>query len=566
MNDTLLALGPTIAFLAISIALAAWMRARSRTSGAGFATEYFIANRSLGGFVLAMTTVATYGSVSSFVGGPGQAWQVGFGWVYMAAVQTTALFLLYGIMGKKLALVSRRIGAVTVVDVIRARYRSDALANLSAAVIVCFFVAMMVAQFVGGAKIFEAVTGQSYVAGLALFGVAVVVYTTVGGFRGVAATDALCGVAMLVCIVVLAAGLLAAGGGWEAVMERIGHDSPELFDPLAGGQMPLGLYATQWMLVGIFTFALPQSVVRCMGFRDERALRRALVVGTIVIGVMMIAVTALGVLARGVLDGPLSAYGGSVDNIIPAAIVQSLPPALAGVAIIGPLAASISTVSSLLISASSSIVKDVWMHRREASGRPVLEKAVARRSQLFTLGVGVLVFVLAIVPPDLIWKMNMFAFGGLETAFCWVLVAGLYWRRASKWGALLSMAGGVLVYCALMAAGIKPFGLHQIATAMPISLALMVIGSLAGPKDEPDGAFFPARTDGAGGEEGGVRGKDSAYGKDGVHGENNDPDKDDALDEGNDPDKGGDACDGSSGHDESVGVHGEDGSARRNRV
>ncbi len=498
MNDAVLALAPTIAFLAVSIALAAAVRARSRKSGAAFTTEYFIANRSLGGFVLAMTTVATYGSVSSFVGGPGQAWQVGFGWVYMAAVQTTALFLLYGIMGKKLALVGRRLGAVTVIDIIRARYRSDAVANASAAVIVCFFIAMMVAQFVGGAKIFEAVTGQSYVAGLALFGLAVVVYTTIGGFRGVAATDALCGVAMLVCIVVLAGGLLSSGGGWEAVMERIGRDAPELFDPLAGGQMPVGLYATQWMLVGVFTFALPQSVVRCMGFRDERALRRALVVGTVVIGVMMIAVTALGVLARGVLAGPLSEYGGSVDNIIPAAIVQSLPPALAGVAVVGPLAASISTVSSLLISASSSIVKDVWMHRREKSGHAVAERAVARRSQLFTLGVGLLVFVLAIVPPDLIWKMNMFAFGGLETAFCWVLVAGLYWRRANARGALASMAGGVLVYCALMAAGIAPFGLHQIATAMPVSLLLMVAGSLAGPENAPDEVFFPARADGEG--------------------------------------------------------------------
>ena len=497
--DALLALAPVAAFLAVSIALAAWMRARSRKSGADFTTEYFIGNRSLGGFVLAMTTVATYGSVSSFVGGPGQAWQVGFGWVYMAAVQATALFLLYGVMGKKLALVSRRLGAVTVVDVIRARYRSDALANLSAAVIVCFFIAMMVAQFVGGAKIFEAVTGQSYMAGLALFGLAVVVYATVGGFRGVAATDALCGVAMLVCIVVLAGSLLSAGGGWEAIMERIGRDSPELLDPDAGGQMPLGLYATQWMLVGVFTFALPQSAVRCMGFRDERALRRALVVGTIVIGFMMVSVTALGVLACGVLDGPLSEYGGSVDNIIPAAIVKSLPPALAGVAVVGPIAASISTVSSLLIGASSSIVKDVWMHRREASGRPVLEKAVARRSQLLTLGVGLLVFVLAIVPPDLIWKMNMFAFGGLETAFCWVLVAGLYWRRANKRGALLSMAGGVLVYCVLMAAGVAPFGLHQIATAMPVSLLLMVAGSLAGPENEPDEVFFPARAGAADG-------------------------------------------------------------------
>lgn len=101
--------------------------------GGGFVNSYFIGNRALGGFVLAMTTIATYGSVSSFVGGPGQAWQIGFGWVYMAVVQVTALVLLYGIFGKKMALISRKLDAVTVVDVIRARYGSNALANLSGA-------------------------------------------------------------------------------------------------------------------------------------------------------------------------------------------------------------------------------------------------------------------------------------------------------------------------------------------------------------------------------------------------------------------------------------------------
>lgn len=182
------------------------VRRRADAAGGGFVNSYFIGNRALGGFVLAMTTIATYGSVSSFVGGPGQAWQIGFGWVYMAVVQVTALVLLYGIFGKKMALISRKLDAVTVVDVIRARYGSNALANLSALVIVLFFAATMVAQFVGGAKLFEAVTGYSYLVGLALFGVAVILFTTIGGFRGVAVTDALCGIMMLVGIVVLARG------------------------------------------------------------------------------------------------------------------------------------------------------------------------------------------------------------------------------------------------------------------------------------------------------------------------------------------------------------------------
>ena len=483
--SNLVALVPLVIFLVVALAVSLVVRRRTHAAGGGFVKEYFIGNRALGGFVLAMTTIATYGSVSSFVGGPGQAWLVGWGWVYMAVVQVTALVLLYGILGKKMAIVSRKLDAVTVIDVIRARYSSNALANVSAVVVVLFFAATMVAQFVGGAKLFEAVTGYSYLVGIVLFGVAVVLFTTIGGFRGVAVTDAICGVAMLVGIFVLAAGILTAGGGYENIMDTIRANRPEMLE-----------YFTQWLLVGIFTFVLPQSAVRCMGFKNTKALHGAMIMGTVIIGLMMIGVTSLGVLSAGVLTGDLTSYGGSVDNIIPQAIAQTLPPWLAGVAIIGPIAASISTVSSLLIASSSAIIKDVYLHHCESRGKKPTERTIASSSQLVTFCVGAIVFVLAIVPPDVIWKINMFAFGGLETAFFWVLVCGLFWKRAGKWGALLSMIGGTASYCLCMALGFKVMGLHQIVIGITVAGVLMVVGSLIERRDAAEEklmreVFFP---------------------------------------------------------------------------
>lgn len=492
--SSLVTLVPTCVFLIAALGIALAARRRSNSQGGSFANRYYIGNRTLGGFVLAMTTVATYGSVSSFVGGPGQAWSIGWGWVYMAAVQVTALFLLYGILGKKMMLVSHKTGAVTVIDVIRRRYNSNALAALSALIIVLFFAATMVAQFVGGAKLFASVTGYSYELGLAIFGIVVIVFTAIGGFRGVALTDALCGIVMLLGLVILACGLVNAGGGLEQLLQRAEANNPAIADPLSGGSMPYGLYFTQWLLVGIFTFCLPQSVVRCVGARDTKALRDAMVIGTVVIGFMMILGTSMGVLAAGVLTEPLEAYG-SVDGIIPTAIASCLPPVLAGVAIVGPIAASISTVSSLLITASSSIVKDLWMHAAASKGRELPEPRVVTASQAITLGVGVIVFVLSLVPPSVIWKINMFAFGGLETAFCWVLVMGLFWKRATKAGALASMAGGTLAYCACMALGFKLFGLHQIVIGISVSLLLMVVVSLLTKREDEQSLelFFPRK-------------------------------------------------------------------------
>lgn len=494
MNHNIFGLLPVFLFMLLMLLVSIYVRNQSaKKSSGGFIREYFIGSRSLGGFVLAMTTVATYSSVSSFVGGPGQAWSVGFGWVYMSVVQVTALFLVLGILGKKMAMAARKIDAVTVIDVIRHRYQSDALANISAVIIVLFFSATMVAQFVGGAKLFEAVTGYSYMTGLVLFGLVVVIYTTIGGFRGVAITDALCAIAMLIGMFILLFGILKAGGGYEAIMTQITSNKPEMMEPLSGGEMPVSLYISQWMLVGIFTVGLPQSVVRCVSYKDTKSLHRAIIIGTIVIGAMNIGMNFIGVLAQGVLPDDLAAYGGSVDNIMPLAIVASLKPLIAGITIIGPVAASISTVSSLLLTATSSIVKDIYIYQKEKKKETVSEKKTSFLSQVWTLVLGILIFIISISPPDVIWRINMFAFGGLETAFFWVFLLGMFWKKANKRGAVWAMAAGTIVYCVTMALGITAGGIHQILIGIGASLICMLIGGWTGKSADREvlNVYFP---------------------------------------------------------------------------
>ena len=493
MSGNIWGLLPVFLFMMAMLAVSIYLRnAASKKSSGNFLNEYFTGSRSLGGFVLAMTTVATYSSVSSFVGGPGQAWDIGFGWIYMSVIQVTALFLVLGILGKKMAIVSRKINAVTVIDVIRHRYQSDVLANVSAIIIVLFFSATMVAQFVGGAKLFEAVTGYSYVVGLVVFGLVVVIYTAVGGFRGVAITDALCAIAMLIGMGILLVGILSAGGGYASIMEQIIVRRPELLEPFSGGNMPMTLYISQWMLVGIFTVGLPQSVVRCITYKDTKSLHRAIIIGTIVIGAMNVGMNFIGVLSQGVLTEDLSAYGNSVDNIMPLAIVRSLSPLVAGITIIGPIAASISTISSLLLTATSSIIKDIYMYEKEKRQQRISERKTSMLSQLCTLVLGLIIFFISINPPDVIWKINMFAFGGLETAFFWVFVLGMFWKKANKTGAIWAMAGGTIVYCVTMLFGIEIMEIHQILIGIVVSLLCMVIGSHVGKNVDKEilGTYF----------------------------------------------------------------------------
>lgn len=115
---------------------------------------------------------------------------------------------------------------------------------------------------------------------------------------------------------------------------------------------------------------------------------------------------------------------------------------------------------------------------------------VNKISQAITFTVGIIVLLLSVVPPDVIWKINMFAFGGLESAFAWVFFLGLYWKRANKTGALASMILGVSTYCVSMAVGFKPFGLHQIVIGITVSLIAFVVGSFFEKKQVADGIFF----------------------------------------------------------------------------
>ncbi len=493
--ENFLNLAPALLFLAALLYISYWVQQQSSEArSSNFVKDYFIGGRSLGGFVLAMTTVATYSSVSTFVGGPGVAWQIGYGWLYMAIVQMVVIFLVMGVFGKKISLVAKDIDAVTVIDIIRARYKSDALANMAAIFIVAFFCATMVAQFVGAAKLFEAVTGYSYMTGLTMFGIIVVIYTTIGGFKGVAITDAICAIAMMIGMGILFYCLLDKAGGYSAIMAHFRANDPAMLEPLSRGKMPISLYISQWLLVGVCTLALPQSVVRSISYKDTKALRQAIIIGTIVIGVVTIIATWVGVLCKGVLTNPsLAAYGGSVDNIMPRTIISVMSPFWAGVVIIGPIAATISTVSSLLLTSSSSIIKDVYMRHLEKSGKTLSNDGVKRLSMIFTILLGFGIYLISIAPPSVIWKINMFAFGGLETAFFWVMIFGLFWHKANSTGAICAMFGGVVAYCVTMALGFKVFSLHQITIGITTSLIFFFIGNALGkmPDMETLKLFFP---------------------------------------------------------------------------
>lgn len=499
MSAGALRMTPVVIFFVVLLGMGFYIQKKSSDAKAeNFSKEYYIGGRSLGGFVLAMTLVATYSSVSSFLSGPGVAWSVGYGWVYYASTQVVAAFLVLGILGKKMAVTGRKVDAVTVIDLIRARYNSNALAMILAVVIIVFFTTTMLGQFIGGANIFSSSLGINYNLAMILFAAVVIIYTSVGGFTAVAFTDAACAIVMLIGMCCLGYAIISKGGGYTNITNylndiseqaRATGEGTDLNNPYSAA--PLGLFITQWMLCGVCTIGLPQSTVRCLSYKDTHSVHRAMIYGTIVVGAMMVGMHWLGVLSRGVLTS--IPEGATTDVVVPTLIANYMHPLVAGLTIVGPLAATMSTISSLLIAGSSAIVKDIYLHNKEEKGEPVDQKKVGRISIAITFIMGIVAVLLGLKPPSIIVWINMFSFGGLQTSFFLVMLFGMFWKKANATGALWAVIGGLAVYCITMALGWRIWGMHQIAYGVAASLVLFIIGNHFGkPIEEKTGRiFFP---------------------------------------------------------------------------
>lgn len=475
---------PIILYLLLMLGITYQVNKIKHRKDVDFTEEYFIGSRNMGGFVLAMTIIASYVGASSFIGGPGIAYKLGLGWVLLACIQVPTAFFTLGIIGKKLAIISRRIKGVTIIDLLRARYKSDIVVILSSITMLIFFIGTIVAQFVGGARLFETVTGYSYFIGLLLFSGVVIAYTSFGGFRAVALTDAIQGVVMLIATGVLFYVVTKNGNGLENIMLNIAKTNPEMLTPSSNGNIAKPFILSFWVLVGIGLLGYPSTAVRCMGFKDSKSLHRAMIIGTSVVGLLMLGMHLIGVMGMGI--EPNVEVG---DKIIPILALNNLHPILAGVFIGGPLAAIMSTVDSLLIMTSATIVKDLYLHYINKNA--TVEK-IKKLSFLTSLGFGIIVFLLSLNPPNLLVWINLFAFAGLEATFFCPIVFGLFWKKANSTGAIASMIFGFITFLYLNVCKITIAGMHNIVPVLAVSSFVFIIGSYYGDKtdDETLDIFF----------------------------------------------------------------------------
>ena len=444
----------------------------SRREGKGFLTEYLVGDRKMGGFVLAMTLVATYLSAGSFIGGPGTAYSMGLScfWPWPKCRPVILLWRCW----EKFAIVARKINAVTVTDFLKERYENKTLVLLVSVSVVFFFIAAMTAQFVGAARLLQGAVNVPYQVALTMFALTVIIYTIVGGFRAVVLTDTLQGVVMSISTLVLIIAAIAAGGGVKNIVDSLSALDPGLISPY--GPDPtftsMAWVTSFWILVGFAVVGLPQVATRAMGYKDCRSLNRAIIYGTAVSNFLLLAMHLLGAFGR-VLVADIS----TGDLVVPAVVTKLFPNWLAGVVLAGPLAAVMSTVDSQLLVAVGAIINDIYANLFDLSG-----KKTARITFISSVAIGVITFAAAFNPPELMVWLNLYANAGLISTFLWPVILGLYWKRANTAGAFASIITGIGSYIFFNTYLPRPLVMHTIVVPLLISLAAFVIVAYLTPK------------------------------------------------------------------------------------
>ena len=237
--------------------------ARRQASGSGFLREFFVGGRTIGPWVLGLTWIATSASGGTFIGAPSlghaHGWSVML-WISGYIVVATTGF---GLLGRRIAELGERTGALTFPDLLRDRFQSRAIGAISGVAMLVLHTSFIVAQYIAGARVLEAALGVPYVWGVASFAVVVGIYTAYGGFRAVAWTDSFQAIVMLVGVLLTAGFGLYKVGGMQAVYDGLAAQSPDLLTPTGpDGFLPLSAAISFFFVWPLAVAGQPSLITR----------------------------------------------------------------------------------------------------------------------------------------------------------------------------------------------------------------------------------------------------------------------------------------------------------------
>lgn len=471
-------------FVGVTVGVGVYARRHAHT-----VDGFILGGRSVGPWLSAFAFGTSYFSAVIFVGYAGQ-----FGWKYGLAAFWIGVgnailgsLLAWWVLGPRTREMTQRLKASTMPDFFGKRYNSKALRIASALIIFVFLIPYTASVYNGLSRLFGMAFGLPYEACVIGMAIVTCVYVVLGGYMAAVLNDFIQGLVMLVGIIAVIAAVLAGQGGFsEAIisLSQIPAEGTELQGPFVSLFGPdlfnlLGVV----ILTSLGTWALPQMVQKFYAIKAGPAIKQGAIISTVFALIVAGGSYFLGGFGR--LFGEQIDYAANgtpiYDSIMPT-MLSGLPDILLGIVVVLVLSASMSTLSSLVLTSSSTLTLDLLKDN--------VIKNMSEKKQIVWMRGLIVIFIIISAALALfqynssvtfIAQLMSISWGALAGAFLGPFFWGLFSGHISKAAVWASFIVGVGLTVSNMFLGFIDSPINCGALAMLLSLAIVPAVSLFTP-------------------------------------------------------------------------------------
>ena len=431
--DMAIKIGMLIIFFGIMLGIGFYCRKHS-TDVDGFV----LGGRSVGPWLTAFAYGTSYFSAVVFVGYAGQ-----FGWKYGISVTWVGIgnaiigsLMAWAILGRRTRVMTQHLNSATMPQFFESRFNDRSLKLASSVLIFIFLIPYTASLYNGLSRLFGMAFNIDYSVCVIAMAILTGIYVIAGGYMATAINDFIQGMIMLVGIVAVIFAVLKSQGGLNEALQGLAEVSDASAPDVKGvfnsflGPDPFSLLGVV-LLTSLGTWGLPQMVQKFYAIKNEKAINKGMIISTIFALVVAGGCYFLGGFGR-LYGDKIDLAKDGFDSIIPT-MLSELSPFLISVVVILVLSASMSTLSSLVLTSSSTLTLDFI--------KGTVVKDLSNKKQLLIIRVLIAVFIMISVVIAIIqYKSNVtfiaqlmgISWGALAGAFLAPFLYGLYWKRVSS--------------------------------------------------------------------------------------------------------------------------------------
>lgn len=443
-----------ILFFAVMITVGFLCR-KSSTDVHGFV----LGGRSVGPWLTAFAYGTSYFSAVIFIGYAGQ-----FGWKYGVSATWIGLgnafigsLLAWVILGRRTRLMTQKLEARTMPEFFGQRFNSNALKLAASAIVFIFLIPYTASLYNGLSRLFESAFGIDYAWCVIIMSVLTGIYVIAGGYMATAVNDFIQGIIMLFGIVAVIAAVLHSNGGFSAAISTLSGIEAETNTALNGafvsflGPKPLELFGVV-ILTSLGTWGLPQMVGKFYAIKNEDAISKGTIISTLFAVIVAGGCYFLGGFGRLYADSIEYSSSGTpiYDSIVPE-MLSGLPDIIVAIVIILVLSASMSTLSSLVLTSSSTLTLDMIV--------PLSKRSMDEKKKMLCIRVLIVFFIVISAAIAILQAKSQVTFiaqlmgiswGALAGAFLAPFLYGLYSKKVTKASVVVCFISGVGIMLANM--------------------------------------------------------------------------------------------------------------------